>query len=71
LAAHYQLVQDGKRGYVTEPEQILRDQLVSMIEDALDEMLRGERVEPGLLGLIAGADAAIRALDRRQLPDRR
>jgi hypothetical protein len=46
-------------------EQHLRDQLVCMIEEALDEMLRCERVEPGLLSLIAGADATIRALDRR------
>jgi hypothetical protein len=30
-------------------------------------MIRSERVEPGLLSLIAGADAAIRALDRRRL----
>jgi hypothetical protein len=54
------------KAVVTEPEQRLREQLVCTIEEALDEMLRCERVEPGLLSLIAGADAAIRALNRRR-----
>jgi hypothetical protein len=50
---------------MTEPE--LRGQLEQLIEEALDEMLRRDRVEPGLLGLIAGAEAAIRALAARRL----
>ena len=43
----------------------LRVHLERLIEDTLDAMIRLERVEPALLSLIAGADAAIRALDRR------
>jgi hypothetical protein len=49
---------------MTEPE--LRGHLKRLIENTLDEMLRCEHVEPGLLSLISGAAAAIRALDRRR-----
>jgi hypothetical protein len=52
-------------GATVTPEQRLRAQLERMIQETLDEMMRCERVEPGLLSLIAGADVAIRALDRR------
>jgi hypothetical protein len=44
----------------------LRVHLDRLIEEALDTMIRSEHVEPGLLALIAGADAAIRALDRHR-----
>jgi hypothetical protein len=47
---------------MTEPE--LRDQLERLVEETLAEMMRSERVEPSYLSLIAGAAAAIRALDR-------
>jgi hypothetical protein len=46
----------------------LRNSLEQLIEETLAEMIRSEHVEPGLLALIAGADAAIRALDRRPTP---
>jgi hypothetical protein len=52
---------------MTEPE--LRDRLEQLVEDALDTMMRRDRVEPGFLSLIADADAAIRVLERRAIPE--
>ena len=49
---------------MTEPE--LHTKLIDFIDHIVDRMLDCGAVEPGLLPLIAGAQTAMDALDRRQ-----
>jgi hypothetical protein len=40
--------------------------LIAFVDSALDRMIETGNIEPGLLSLIAGANAAIAVLDARQ-----
>jgi hypothetical protein len=51
---------------MTEAE--LRVRLERLIEETLAEMMRRERVEPGLLSLVADATATLRALEKKERP---
>ena len=48
------------------PEELLHDKLTALVDNALDRMIETGNIEPGLLSLIAGANAAIAVLDARQ-----
>ena len=47
-------------------EELLRGKLTALVDSALDHMLELDTIEPGLLSLIAGATAALAALDARK-----
>jgi hypothetical protein len=47
------------------PLSELRAKLIDFIDQTLDQMLELDTIEPGLLSLIAGATAALAALDAR------
>jgi hypothetical protein len=48
-------------------EELPRDKLTALVDDnALDRMLKTRTIEPGFLSLIAGANAALAALDARK-----
>ena len=47
-------------------EELLRGKLTALVDSALDHMLELDTIEPGLLSLIAGANAALAALDARK-----
>jgi hypothetical protein len=49
---------------VTEPE--LRVKLIELVDSAISRMLELDRVDAGLLSLVAGAAATIAALDARK-----
>jgi hypothetical protein len=48
------------------PQEVLRAKLVTLVDQTIDHMLSLGEVEPGFLSLIAGANAALAALDARK-----
>jgi hypothetical protein len=51
---------------IATPQEVLHDKLTALVDSALDRMIETGNIEPGLLSLIAGANAAIAVLDARQ-----
>jgi hypothetical protein len=49
--------------------EALRAKLVTLVDQTMDRMLETGNIEPGLLLLIVGANAAIAVLDARQRPE--
>jgi hypothetical protein len=54
---------------IATPQEALRAKLVTLVDQTMDRMLETGNIEPGLLSLIVGANAAIAVLDARQRPE--
>jgi hypothetical protein len=50
---------------IATPQEVLHGKLTALVDSALDRMIETGNIEPGLLSLVAGANAALAALDAR------